>query len=305
MTKFATPSEHIIRTVGATDKATLQADTGVSDTASSWVKFMEFKCGYIPYGYNEYKTRCKKSHRMKSCDFSFYLISKSAVVNIYDKQAQLIAKQQKYPHLDLSSQIKEAEGIIRFEIQYFYSKVYNMIEEIRQKVGRYTLINKLDITRKLLSDATAKEELHDYFSRIIGFGDYYTLPKAKAHVENRCRSPKAERLITTLEFINKSRGIHKAKAILDEEIKSARTSGNMDSFATAKMKAGWFVCSLKELNKLGINPMTIPRDENIPVMDNLYKAYRENQKQNCSLPMWDTYHRKEYEEDYIPGLLDI
>ena len=41
LTKLATPKADIIRIVGATDKATLQADTGVSAIASSWEKYIE------------------------------------------------------------------------------------------------------------------------------------------------------------------------------------------------------------------------------------------------------------------------
>jgi len=200
-------------------------------------------------------------------------MSNSAVANIYDKQPQLIAKQMKYPHLDLSKLIKLAKGIIRFEIQVMYPKIYDMINEIRRTSGRP--LNNLDIARIMLSDEMAKNVLYGYFARIIGLGDYYTLPKAKTKIEKECCSTKAARLIAVLEFVNKCRGIHKAKAKLDDDVKAARESEDMDALSTAMMKVSNFVYSLRELNVMGINPVTIPREDGVPFIPNLLKVFDE------------------------------
>jgi hypothetical protein len=234
------------------------------------------KYGYIPSHYVERKERCKKSHRMKSCDYSFYLMSNSVVVNIYDKQAQLIALQKKYPHLDLSKRIAAAEGVIRFEIQFMYPKIHDMVTDIKSEATKP--LSNLDITRILLSDEVAKDVLYSYFSRIIGFGDYYTLTRAKAEIDKKCRSTKADRLITTLELVNICRGIHKARAKLDDNVKTARESGDMDAIMIATTNVNTFVYSLRELNEMGVNPVTIPRDAGIKEIPNLLKAFL--QKQN-------------------------
>lgn len=253
-----------------------------------------FKCAYIPKHYKELKYYCNKSHRMKELEHSFYLISKSVVVNCYDKQAKEIKTQEKYPHLDLSSRIVEAEGILRFEIQFKYNKIYNLVQDIKDYMmkkynmitdindymasdtdDRRSILRHMDIVKILLSDDMSKSVIYKYFDRIIGFGDYFTLAKAKEEILKNCRSPKAERLITILEFINQNRGIHKAKAKLDADVEAAKKSKDKDAFAIAQLNITDFCIALRNLNELNINGATISKDDKIPYMTNLMRVYLE------------------------------
>lgn len=114
-------------------------------------------------------------------------------------------------------------------------------------------------------------------SRILGLGDYHTLSGAKEEVWVKCCSSKADKLITTLEIINKnkSHAIHKIKAILDAAVKAAKDSGDMEAHKIAQANATIFCNSLRELNALNINPVCISRDDKILYMTNLLKSYLE------------------------------
>jgi hypothetical protein len=154
-----------------------------------------------------------------------------------------------------------------------YPKIHDMVTDIKSEATKP--LSNLDITRILLSDEVAKDVLYSYFSRIIGFGDYYTLTRAKAEIEKKCRSTKTDRLIAVLELVNKCRGIHKARAKLDDDVKIARESDDMDALSIAMMKVSSFVYSLRELNVMGINPVTIPHEDGVPFIPNLLKVFDE------------------------------
>ena len=99
------------------------------------------------------------------------------------------------------------------------------------------MVRYVDIVKALLSDGMSKNVIYKYYSRILGLGDYYTLPKAKDEVTENTQSPKTERLIAALERINtnKSHSIHKARAIIDADVKEAEDSGDMNAIAIARM----------------------------------------------------------------------
>jgi hypothetical protein len=107
-----------------------------------------------------------------------------------------------------------------------------------------------------LSNAICVEVIDKYFKRIVRSGDYYTFAKAQ-HMIKKCRFHfrKEMKLIRALALTNQHRGIHKTKLLLKDE----------DLLEYNQM--------LIELDKLGINPVTIPQAWRIEKIPNLLNAY--------------------------------
>ena len=100
------------------------------------------------------------------------------------------------------------------------------------------------------------EVIDKYFRGIVRSGDYYTLAKAKHIIESSDYSHKRkEKLIKILDATNKCRGIYKARlSPMGKELSD-------------------FNLLLHDLDKLGINPVTIPREWGIEHIPNLLNAY--------------------------------
>jgi len=194
------------------------------------------KRGNIPHHFKEWMKYDKKSHRMVSDIAAFYLISKSVVLNCYQKGEQL---QREYPQTP-----KIPNDIIRFEIQCKYNKIFNM------KKGR--LLSNAETMNFLLSDEHSRDVITSYYNRIILGGDYYSLADAARKIQSYSFSTKKEeRLIGVLKYIAVCRGIAKAKDKLHGD--------GIIVFSQA----------LRELVELGINPVTIPREWGIKQTKNL------------------------------------
>jgi hypothetical protein len=204
------------------------------------------KRGDIPPHYAEWMKYDGVSHRMKPGEDSFYLKSKSVVVNYYSKYQQLYHEYPDCPNLEAS------RNVIRLEIQFRYPKVYSLSKILRDKSG----FSNSEIVREMLSDGFCADVISRYFHRVIGVGNYSLLETAKRMIQSREFHPKKEaRLIAALSFTNSSRGVAKAKAKLDgEELEEYRRS-------------------LRELGNLGINPVTIPREWGISHIPNLLDTY--------------------------------
>ena len=80
--------------------------------------------GDVPPHFREWTEFDSTAHRMKSKPDSFYLICKSANINCYGKQVELRERNQKNPGSISQAILKEAQDIIRFEVQCKYPKVY-------------------------------------------------------------------------------------------------------------------------------------------------------------------------------------
>jgi hypothetical protein len=223
------------------------------------------KQGDIPTHFTEWTEYNNKAHRKEANKNSLYLQNKSLTINCYQKYEQLI---EEFPDcLDIDASL----NLIRFEVQCKYPKVYSLAKKNRHKsrvytselteeqiedmlCGRYNRItNPTDI---MLSDTLASDIVYKYFNRVVGKGDYYTLEIAREKVQSANIHPKVKsRLIGALVYVNGCRGISKAKAKLQgEELKQ-------------------FVLSLKKLGRMGINPVTIPREWGILRIPNLLDAY--------------------------------
>lgn len=242
--------------------------------------------------------------------YQFYLKSKSIVVNCYWKYDEL------RENFSDCKDLKKSYDIIRFEIQFRYPKVQEKIKEFKQEMERRYLaltkilkekgvydfsdsrdkademelnqlyetyketcrLKEIMIMRDMLSDERCTETIDDYFSKIIKKGDYYTFDAARKIIAYAVpKWEKEVRLTDTLKIINDYGGISKAKVALQgKELEDFRRS-------------------LRELAKLGINPVTIPKEWGIEYIPNLLDNYffmheqelkkereeRENEKMLC------------------------
>jgi hypothetical protein len=239
-------------------------------------KMKLIKMGDIPIHYAERIEYNKTSHRQKTDENSFYLISDSVVINCYNKYPQLV-NDQKHP----CPYKEDAKNLIRFEIQCKNRKLHAMsksraglstdlessvlIDSDEQAQEVYEFYRDL-ITRQksvipidaILSDAISSEMIDKYFRRIVRSGDYYTLAKARQMIKIYRFHPKKEKkLINALVMTNDHRGIYKTKLKLKD---------NIDLLLDYKQQ-------LNTLDKLRINPVTIPRDWGIEHIPNLLSAY--------------------------------
>jgi hypothetical protein len=231
---------------------------------------MLIKRGDIPTHFSERYNPI--SHRKKSDKDNFYLKSGSVVVNCYDKYEQL-KKDPKHP----CPNKEDAKNIIRFEIQCKYPKLYAMSKNYMQVTTdpeppppqvsiedeMYEFYEELLIRRRrtlpadaFLSNTISFDMIGTYFRRIVRSGDYYTLAKAMQMIESLdCQPKRKEKLINALKMTNSCRGIYNTKL---------RLSGK-DLLEYNRL--------LIDLDKLRINPVTIPRNWSVEHIPNLLNAY--------------------------------
>lgn len=225
------------------------------------------KCGDIPEHFTE---EHDEMHQ-------FYLKSKSVVINCYWKYAEL---NDNFPDC---KDLKKSYDIIRFEVQHRYPKVRQNMKywysamtkvlkkyengdslenrdnadeiKINQSCEAYRENNRLKeirIMENMLSDEKCTQVIDHYFTRIIKSGDYYTFDAAKRIIRDKVpKWEKEVRLTGALEMIQNYGGISKLKDALGEK--------ELEVFRR----------SLRELAKLQINPVTIPKEWGIEYIPNL------------------------------------
>lgn len=200
------------------------------------------KRGNIPNGFHQYIEYDKSSKRSKPPKDSFYLVGKNkarkatVTINCYNKGKQL--KNEKLP-CD-----KRAKHTIRFEVQCHYNKTYTItMGEAFKKRGFL----------HILSEEVSDDILRYYNKKTIGFGEYYTFPKALEIIRSkRMKQKRKEALIEALEIVNEKRGIWKAREAVSDKIE--------------------FDKKIKEIHELGVNPVTIPvnwKIEHLPCLFDL------------------------------------
>ncbi len=204
------------------------------------------KRGDIPKYYTERLEDDVAAKKKKPDKNSFYLESKSVNINCYWKLKQLEEEFQDCPNLEA------ARNLIRFEIQCKYLKTYLLSRNIKNKQE----ISRTDVIREMLSDDFCKDIIRKYFNRVIRRGDYFTLNEAIKQVQYcRFSEKKEARLIRELRRINQYRGINKVRTTLQgDELELFRRT-------------------LRDLDDININPVTIPREWNIQRIPNLLNAY--------------------------------
>ena len=209
----------------------------------------------IPPHYKEWMEYDKTSHRMKSRPESFYLCSKSVNINCYSKYLQLLNRLQenvKKGFMPIPPEIINASrSIIRFEVQCKYHKAYSLNKKAEESGNN--CVNKY---KDILTPLRCVEIISSYYEKVIGKGDWYSLPKAVRIIQSEnFNSQREQRYIDALKYVNQCRSLAKAKA----------------SYQGNELIA--FKQTLKELADLNINPVTIPREWNIKYIPNFLKAY--------------------------------
>ena len=209
----------------------------------------------IPPHYKEWMEYDKTSHRMKSRPESFYLCSKSININCYSKYLQLLNSSQENVKkgftLILPEIIDASRNIIRFEVQCKYHKTYSLNKKAEESGNN--CVNKY---KDILTPLRCVEIISSYYEKVIGKGDWYSLPEAVRIIQSKnFNSQREQRYIDALKYVNQCRSLAKAKA----------------SYQGNELIA--FKQTLKELADLNINPVTIPREWNIKHIPNFLKAY--------------------------------
>ncbi len=238
------------------------------------------RCGDIPKNFKEeYKEK-----------FQFYLQSGSVVINCY----------WKYPDLEKNfadcSDLEKSKDIIRFEVQYRYPKVIEVLTKMKKELGKFRAkmmsqlrgqaiydsehnpngVDELKFKQSvemlkgsvtdralkkicimgMMSDEKCIEVIKKYFNKTIRRGDYYTFEKARRIIEADVSDwEKIIRLTDTLRLVKESGGIAKAKASVQGK--------DLEDFRR----------TLRNLDDLRINPVTIPEEWGIEYMPNLLNAY--------------------------------
>lgn len=153
--------------------------------------------------------------------------------------------------------LDSARGIIRFEVQCKYNKTY-FLSRRAEASGNYDY-NKY---KSLLSHEMCNEVINRYFNKVIGKGDWHTRQNTIRMIESQHYNKQREkRLIDALKLVNQCRSLAKAKEIY-------QGSDSAD-----------FKRTLKELNGLNINSVTIPKEWNIKHIPNLLYAYYDKVQQ--------------------------
>lgn len=209
----------------------------------------------IPARFKEWTTYDDTAHRKTSKPSSFYLGNGSVHINCYSKYMDLLEKSQKQEsqgYNPISQKFMESsKNIIRFEVQCKYRKTFRLSADVR--MGGDIKANQYE---SLLDRGTCACIIADYFEKIFGQGDWYSLQEAiriiRAHGYNR---QKEQRLIEALQLVNQCRGVSKAMATLQE--------GERDAFKR----------TLRDLSGVRINPVTIPKQRKIKRIRHLLYSY--------------------------------
>ena len=206
--------------------------------------------GNIPPHYEEWKKYNIKSHRKKASPNSFYLMNRSVHINCYRKSVELQERREKGMTSITQSDIDNSQDIIRFEVQCKYPKVYSISR--KAAANGNSNINKYE---SLLAYEFCEKIIFDYFRKTIGTGHWYSLKSAISLIKSYGFNIQREnRLIDALRFVNDCHSVEKAKK---------KYQGDLNDFKR----------TLKELDNLGINPVTIPREWKINRIWNLLDAY--------------------------------
>ena len=247
--------------------------------------------GHIPRHFQLAKEYCKKSKKMRPYEHDFRLESKSGVISFYLKHAQLLDRFGDCPDLE------NARELLRFEMKHFYPKIYAMSKPIKNRVQKEMLESEspeavwndifngdiVNPTMELLSDVTSESVVQTYFNKVVRKGDYFTLDGARWMVKaHNFRNDKEERLLFVLEQVSKYRGIPNAMK-------------KMSGVDLADFKR-----SLKDLDKIFVNPVTIPRDWGIPHIPNPLKAYYEKMYETRLLTRSE-YQFEKLLKEYLHG----
>jgi len=241
------------------------------------------KQGYIPKYFTLATKFCEKSKRWKPYKDDFRLKSKSMTISCYWKYAQL---NEDFPDC---TDLERSRNVIRFEIKCEYSKVYAMSKNIKDILrGELSLqemadnfTHGIDVNpiKNLLSDTFALDMVYKYFYKVIRRGDYFTYDGARLIVRSHnFRRDKEDRLLKALEWVKDNRGI-------------ANTISKLTGRELRNFKR-----SLRELDEIFVNPVTIPRRWNTKHIPNPLRAYEDCIFEEQILPIPEILFRERLEK---------
>jgi hypothetical protein len=233
---------------------------------SDWqVKRVDFACDIKTENVESYLLLFKKGDKAgasfnNSYDStgSYYKKSKSVGINFYDKRDQLVKKIEQGSTTVTDRDISDAENVLRLEVQCELSKI-NAIK------NKYNLARR-DV-RYMLNATIAKEIILYYFDKAIGSGDYYKAYHAyKDIMENNSLSKRSkDNCIDTVKLVAQARSVWKAREQYDAGI----TIKNSQPPLKLKGSKAAFNEHLKIIRKIGVNPVTIPKEWKINYLPNI------------------------------------
>lgn len=240
------------------------AEVGISCSCDQMMELI--RRGNIPKRYKERKSYDKVQRREVPDKGQLYLVGKSTNINCYQKYHQQGEKHPNYAHR------REAENVIRFEVQCHYPKLYAISREKKEQ-SKFNLYNQTATMEEeydllaggfkspsipadiILANEVTGSLCEKYFNEILRKGDYFTLDIAERIIKSyNYRREKEERLLFMLNIVSESKGISKAESKL---------SG---------LDLRDFKKSLRDLDDILVNPVTIPRRWGITHIQNLYRA---------------------------------
>lgn len=158
--------------------------------------------GDIPPSYQEWTEYDEKACRNKRKPESFYLYNSSTTINCYSKYMQLVnqsKENQEKGYSPIPTRILEsAQDIIRFEVQCKYLKTFSLNQKA-DLLGNHDL-NKY---KTLLGHDFYNKQIHSYWNKVIGKGDWYSMQEAIRIIEAKhFNSQKERHLIEALHLFS-------------------------------------------------------------------------------------------------------
>ena len=197
-----------------------------------------------------------KKDKLESCAER----NKSSKGLFYKKTKQIEEVYENIPDHEKKRLIQEARHIVRFEVQCESGKISNL----KKKYGikDRSIIHFLDLD-------IAQDILEKTYLQMIGEGDFYSLYRAQKRIESSTYSKvKKQRLIDTMRLIAQSRGVYKAR----EKIEQGSNIKNMDICLQCTGKT--FDTRLKEIKKIGLNPVLLPKEWGVIFLKNPIEQIR-------------------------------
>lgn len=180
----------------------------------------------IYYGFDENNTLIIQSNHAES---------KGMNTNFYSKEKEMLDKCISIPAEDT----KEIHDRLRLEVQLKGERLKYLVKKEDCTVKERLLKYFVDVE-------VESKELRYYLNRIMGTGQYFTKPKAIEIINNtNCRIDKKQRLINIIDGIDLYDGINKFLSKVSDG-----TITNCGKLSTVKQL-------LRELHKMGVNPVTI------------------------------------------------
>jgi hypothetical protein len=177
-------------------------------------------------------------------------------VYIYDKHHEMAEKDYYY----LESAVSQSEGVLRVEVRVDNPKIY--YEAKRRRLG-----NTPDFLSKV---PVLSGNFFDYYLKTLFFeGDYYSYQRAQMIIEESGYGEKTkEKLKELLREISEKHSVNGGIRAMAEKI------GNGGDFGKKGYTTYQIAYMIRQLNRINVNPVTIPRREKIDYLPNLLHFIR-------------------------------